>query len=352
MRACAAAGLLLFTACRSEEPRKLPEATSEAPAGVEGRWVSVVVPQDASLLEAPAIVRADPEASGEVSASARARVEKVHVRVGSRVERGAAIVDVVAPDVLRAAATYVGSSDRLAFHRERAAELERLRAEGLVDKARVFEQSMLAAELEATRNEALATLRGAGVDVANARSLTKGGVLTLRAPVAGVLVELNALPGETLDPGGAPLARIFGEGPIRVEVRTTSAWPVGAHAVLELADGEIIPLEPDPVASVIDPDAGTRIHWFSPVQERSLPNGLRGVVRLAAAAGVWEVPAGAILQVGEGSFAVRRRAGRVERVEVEVMASSGASALVRGPLQTGDQIAADAVRVQGMGDGP
>lgn len=352
MRPYAVAGLLLLAACRNEEPESAPETVSEAPPAADTRWVPVVVPQDASLLEAPAVVRADPDASGEVSSTARARVEKVHVRVGSQVERGAPIVDVLAPEVLRAAATYAGSADRLTFHRERAAELEQLRAEGLVDKARVFEQHMIAAELEANKNEALATLRGAGVDAAAARSLAKRGVLTLRAPVAGVVVELNAIPGEMVEVGGPPLARISGEGPIRVEVRTTSVWPGGTTVVLQLADGEVIPLEPEPLASVIDPDAGTRIYWFSPVEQRALPNGLRGTVRLAAAAGVWEVPAGAILQMGQSSFVVRRRSGGVERVQVEIVSSSGASALVRGPLQADDRIAADAVRAQGMDTSP
>lgn len=352
MRFSAVVGLLLLAACHNEEPESAPKAVSEAAPAADTRWVPVVVPKDASLLEAPAVVRADPEASGQVSSTARARVEKVHVRVGSRVERGAPIVDVLAPEVLRAAATYAGSADRLAFHRERAAELEQLRAEGLVDKARVFEQRMIAAELEASQNEALATLRGAGIDVATARSLAKGGMLTLRAPVAGVIVELNAIPGEIIEAGGPPLARISGEGPIRVEVRTTSVWPGGTSVVLELADGEVIPLAPEPLASVIDPDAGTRIYWFSPTEQRALPNGLRGTVRLAAAAGVWELPAGAVLQVGQSSFVVRRREDGVERVQVDVVSSSGASALVRGPLQSGDRIAADAVRAPGMGTGP
>lgn len=114
--------------------------------------------------------------------------------------------------------------------------------------------------------------------------------------------------------------------------------------MLELTDGREIPLRGEPVAGVIDPDAGTHVHWLVPEEDRPLPDGLRGVVRLAAGAGLWEVPAGAVLQQGTTSTVLRRRVGGVAQVEVVVAVSSGASALVRGPLQEGDEVAADPPR--------
>lgn len=335
---------VLLAACRGEGAPPLAQEAAEEPPTPEVRWVPVRPPGDASVLEAPAIVRADPDANGEVSVSVSARVERVHVQVGTRVERGALVVDVLAPQVLAAAATYVGASKRLAFHRARAEELDALREEGLVDKARVFEQRMQAIELDAAREEALATLRGAGVDPTQAEALTRRGSIALRAPVAGVVTELDARPGEMREPGSGPLARIRGTGAARVEVRTPSPWMGGASATLELSGGERVALRPEPIASAVEPEAGTHVHWLVPTAPLALADGLRGVVRIGARAGTWQVPAGAVLQ-GPGKPAVwRRRAGAVERVDVDVVAGSGANALVTGPLQENDEVAAEALR--------
>lgn len=344
---------LCLVACGRDETSAPPEEPAAPPAHtVALRWVPVMVPEDASLLEAPGVVRAAAEATGEVSSSYRARVERVHTRVGSVIERGDPVVDVLAPEVFEAAATYVGTSKRLELHAERAAELEQLRGEGLVEKSKVFEQRMLAAELEARRDEARAILRAAGVSTGAARALTNGGALTLRAPVSGIVVEVDAQPGEIRDAGTGPLARIRGEGSARVEVRTPSPWPQGERATLELADGREIALRGEPVASAIDPTSGTHMHWLVPEEERSLPDGLRGVVRIAARDGIWEVPAGAVQQEGTSSTVLRRRAGGVTQIEVVVVTSSGASALVRGPLQKGDEVAADPSRAPASGESP
>src|SRR5690606_36387726 len=254
--------VFLCVACRGEGgPAPAPEAAETPPTEVAAlRWVPVSAPQDASLLEAPAVVRAAAGASGEVSSSYRARVERVHTQVGSRVERGDPIVDVLAPEVFVAAAAYVGSKRRLELHAERAEELERLRAEGLVEKSRVFEHRMLAAELQARRDEARAVLRAAGVNPQTADALARGGALTLRAPVGGIVVELDAQPGEIREAAAGPLARTRGEGSARVEVRTPGACPAGDRAVPGLTDGRESPLRGEPVAVVIDPVAGTHVH--------------------------------------------------------------------------------------------
>jgi membrane fusion protein, heavy metal efflux system len=254
------------------------------------------------------------------------------------------MVDVLAPELLEAAASYVTSAQRLEFHQARAQELESLRTEGLVDKARVFEQRALAAELAAQRAAALATLRGAGIGEATAESLTRKGTLTLRAPVAGIVTELDARPGEMRDVGSAPFARIRGEGAARIEVRTPARWSGGDSVQLELISGETFELQPAPIASVVEPEAGTFVHWFLPKTPVALADGLRGVIRLQMKTGVWEVPAGAVLQKGATSTVIRRRAGRVAVIPVEVLASSGASALVTGELQAKDDVAADAAR--------
>jgi membrane fusion protein, heavy metal efflux system len=303
------------------------------------RLVEVRAPRDVSILESPAIVRADPASAGEIGSAFRAQVSRVHVRVGERVDAGDPVVDVIAPEVIEAAATRVAVERRLVVHRARAEELQRLREEGYVDAARVFEQRTTIAELEAERDRALATLRAAGVEPRHVAALTRRGTLTLRAPVSGVIVALDASPGEIREAGGAPFARVRGAGEIRVEVRTSEPWPGGEALTLEVPGERALSLVVEPLVSTLDPDTGTRLHWFVPEQPRALPDGLRGTVRLAPGGDVWEVPAGAILQDADGVRVVRVRDGSEDRVAVEIVASSGASALVRGALAPGDRVA-------------
>src|SRR5690606_20071902 len=146
---------------------------------------------------------------------------------------GDPVLDVVMAEVLDAAALVQGLSGRIAAHRARVEELERLRAEQLVDAARVFEQRAALAELEAQRAQALAVLRAASLDGGDAARVLRQGAITLRAPSAGVVRSLDARLGETREPGGAPFARVVGTGAARVEVRSTAPLPPAAAITFE-----------------------------------------------------------------------------------------------------------------------
>jgi multidrug efflux pump subunit AcrA (membrane-fusion protein) len=315
-----------------------PEAANATTAPT--RWVEVRRPSDGSILEAPAIVRAA-SATGDVSATVRVRVQRLHVQPGSVVAVDDPIVDVAAPELLDAAATYVGAGRRARTHADRADELDALRGEGLVSRAQVFEQRSSASDLEAERDRAGAVLRAAGLDPRESAALLRTGTLTLRAPVAGVIVELAARTGEIREAGSGPLARIYGEAPARVEVRTSEAWPTASAVTFDASDGRRFELAPTPLSTVVDPHDGTRVSWYAPRETVVLPDGLAGRARVVTSDDVWEVPVGAVAQRTGESELLRRRGDSQETVSVEVLGSSGASALVRGPLTEGDRVAAE-----------
>jgi len=337
--------LLLLAACGGGE--EVAPIEPEPPPGASSaptRWVEVSAPRDGSLLEAPAVARAA-DATGDVTVTLRARVERVHVRPGETVERGDPIADVGSPELLSAAAAYGGARRRLAVHTERAEELAVLRGEGLVPSADVFTQRATAAELRAARDEAAATLQGAGVSPRASGSLVRRGFLTLTAPASGVVTELRARPGAILEPGGPPVARIVGEAPARIEVRTAEPWPPATALIFLAVDGRTVELTPAPLATVVDPDDGTRLGWYAPRDPAArFQEGVRGVVRITGTAEVWQVPVRSVAQRTGESTVVRRRDGRVTQSPVQVLATSGASALVRGDLRAGDEVAADASR--------
>ena len=332
--------LVALAACTSEPPPMRP-AEPPSPATAASRFVTVKQPGDRSILESPAIVRASPAASGEVTAPAPLRIARVHVRAGDAVSAGDPIVDTYAPAVLDAAAVFLSSASRARAHEQRADQLEALLGEGLVRRAEVFERRAMAAELRADRLRAIAILRSSGVDPEDAANLLERGVVTLVAPVDGIVMELSARVGRSYEPGAAPIARIMGEASARVEVRSAKRWPAASSVVFTTSDGRRVALNPTPVASVVVPADGTIRSWFEPQEALSFPDGLVGTATISAANDVWEVPITSIGQGGGKSRLVRQRGETTEQIEVEVAAASGASALVRGPLEPGDRVASE-----------
>lgn len=337
--------------CTREQPPVPPTEASETAESAPSRFVPLRKPEDRSIVQAPATVRASAAASGEVTAPASLRIARVHVNVGQAVEAGDPIVDVLAPDLLDAAAVILTAAARAHAHEERAAQLEALLGEGLALRAQVFEQRTIAAELRARRLQAIALLRSAGIDPDRASALMQSGFVTLRAPVSGIVTELSARPGRSFEPGAMPIARLTGKAPARIEIQTAKGWPDATSVVFTSSDGRRIELEPSPVASVVMPSDGTTRYWFDPKTPIELPDGLVGIAEVFAAQDVWEVPAAAIRQRGERSVVMRRRAERSETVEIEVVAASGASALVRGPFDAEDLVASSFPE-QGAGSAP
>lgn len=328
---------VLASICGCAPEPKTPEPAPPASAAVSspGRWVKVRVAQDLTLLELPARVVGPAEASGVVAASLRAKVLRAHVRVGQRVEKGAPILDVVVPELLHAAATVSSVDVRLASVERRLGELTALKAEGLARAEVLFDLENRRAELSAERTLAHATLDSAGLGALDPKELVARGWLTLRSPAAGVVSALSAVPGEVREPGGAPFARITGEGVGRVEAALVRPLPAATAVDFVTPSGERWRLDPKPVAEVIDPDDGARTAWFELAAPSPLPGGLRGrIVVQPEAKGALEVPAEAIRERDGQTFVLRRTGtgGDQQPVPVVVTVRSGATALVEpGP---------------------
>ena len=341
---CSAAlcGLPLLAACTSPPVAPPPRAEASVPVTP---WVTVRSAEGLPLLEVPARVLAAPSATAEVVPPFRARVIRIEVRVGQKVSRGAAIIEVIVPEVMRAASAYVAAGTRIAAYGKHKAQLDALRGEGLVRLVDLAEVETRLAEALADQQTALGTLRSADLSGGEAARLLQGaGTLTLRSPIDGVVTELRASIGETHDNTDLPLAHIAGEGDVQIEARLTHALPAAARADFVTADGRRLHLRLAGTAPVVDPRDGTMLAWFAPEPAAQLPQGLPGKVQLHLPSGVTDataVPTRALLLLGSKTYVLRRSGGE-HRVEVTVLATSGADAVVRGPLHTGDEVAADA----------
>ncbi len=308
-------------------------------------WVRSRSTDGISLLEAPAVVLPSPEGQASVAPPFRARVARIDVRAGQRVRRGQTLAWVVMPEVVQAAGSYAAATTRLEAYSKRKAQLDALKNEGLVRLTDLLEAETRLAEARAEQQGALATLRAAQLEAGDAALVLAGsGQVALKSPIEGMVTALHATVGEAREPGGEPMVRIAGEGEPRIEARFAHAWPEeGARYELAVAGGQRVKVVLIARAPAVDPRDGAIVAWFQPPADSRLPNGLAGrlEVGLPPASGFAVVPARAVALDGSKAYVVVHRSGVAGRVPVEVLATSGADALVRG-LAADEEVAADA----------
>lgn len=321
----------------SEEEPPVPSARTP--------WVVARSSEGVPLLEAPAQVLPSPQGQAGVVPPYRARVVQVLVRPGDRVSKGQPLVEVVMPEVSTAAGAYAAASTRVDAYGRRKAQLDALKSQGLVRLVDVLEAETKMAEARADQQSAAATLRVAQIEPAEAAGIVSGKrPVCLRSPIAGMVTAVGVAVGDSREPTGEPVVRVSGEGDSRVEARFSR--PVDTeNAAFELitSSGSHHPLAFVARAPVIDPRDGTISVWLIPEKGTLLQPGLTGrvVVTLPGAAHVSVIPARAVGLSAGRAFVVARRNGKPERVLVEVIASSGAEALVKG-IAAGEEVAADA----------
>lgn len=139
----------------------------------------------------PGEVRFDPLSTAHVSPLVSGRVERVDVQLGDRVERGAVLAVLSSADVSAARATLAAARARL-----RAAESALERQRSLVAEGIGARRGLVEAESEA--REASAEVAGLQAQLSVLGSSGDG--VRLVAPIAGVVTQVHATPGETVSP--------------------------------------------------------------------------------------------------------------------------------------------------------
>ena len=347
-----------WSGCSPEAPPEPDEdaaAAHRSPAASATAWVKVTSPADLALVEIPAEVVGEPGSRSAVAPVFEGQVVEVYVRPGDVVEQDDPIADLSTPEVTRASAVARATREQLALQRKRLDELERLRDQGLIGTKEVFAIQERIAELEAQQASASATLAAAGV---HGRTRLQNGILRLRSPSAGTVTDVDAAPGQIRGPADGPLAVIVAEGPARIQASVSGAFPREAGASFVTREGRKVPLNPEPIATAIDPVDGMTRVWLTPRDpDVTLTHGLRGSLEIEAAedgsAGpqpnLMQVPSGALRLEPDGQAVVLVRHDEgTQEVPVTVESQSGTSALVRSEqLKVGDEVAADPALVLG-----
>ena len=211
----------------------------------------------------------------EIGLAFDGRVRALLVGVGERVEQDQPIAEVEVPELAVAAAEAQGLGAQRRVIEARRARVATLVAEGLEPRELLEGVEATLGDLTTRRDVALAMLQTADIRPADRAHLARRGVLRVRAPRAGVLVELLASEGGAVGPA-APLARLVGPSEAVVQITTARRPPAGAVTVLT-SDGEVTSTPTQ--EPVLDPSSG-RYHTFYPLA-LALPHGERVTVRFA-----------------------------------------------------------------------
>lgn len=295
----------------------------------------------------PAQVVLPPDQEYRISAPGDSQVQQVLVMENQAVKRGDPLLLISSQTFGERSLALVESHSRWNLARQNVQRDQELLAEGIISSRRVDEAKAAENDARAAFAQARSALIAAGLDESAITELTRQGkasnTLTVRAPVAGVVVELQAKPGwRSLE--GAPLLRLVKREKLWVDVQIPAHqagfWPVDTP--FHLADG-----------------TEARLLNLSPTTSNAQTRVLRGLINnppMHLLAGsyqqaqlplnqgdAWDLPLSAIARRGAQAYVFVRTDSGFIALPIEVLASGGQRALVKGALQEKQEIAATSV---------
>ncbi len=309
---------LSVTACRDLPDRP---ATHPAPAATAVEPSELVTVTREAISSGPAIsgeLRAAREAT--VRAEMAGSISNLTVEEGQMVRRGQVLCRIEAPSLRDSAASAqvnVQSADEaLATATREEERAARLVAQGLLPRRDLEAAHKTVADAEARRADAQAK---------HAAAIEQSGKSTVRAPLTGVVSTRAANAGDVVA-AGAPIVTIVDPAMLQLH----ASVPADALPLLKTGVPVEFRTSGDPnatfagridrIAPVADPvTRQVQVYVTVPNASRRLIAGLFAEGRVAAASGRGlVVPTAAVEMNDRGAWVSRVRAGRVERVPVDV----------------------------------
>lgn len=373
MRAFRIVGLMalcLGVACKTKPQQS--DTPSKSPTDESSR--RIVLPPDSPMLAeiqvqpaasakvptvevvAPGKLRADPNRLARVELPVTGRVTRVFVALGDAVVEGQPLMEVDSPEAEELQSKYLEARASVAETTAEfsKAEADHARIRDLFEHKAVARKEVLNADtvLEQRRQE-LAQAR-AQADEARERLKilglepgTLGKRFTLRAPLAGKVIEMNVAPGEFWSDISAPLMTVADLSKIWV----TSNVP--EQDISKIRVGALLDVEltafPDRtwrvavfrIADAVDPQTHTVTVWgeIDNPDELLRPEMFGRIRYVNAVATLPTVPAEAIVQSEAGPFVYRQVApGSFEPVPITLGVRHGDQVAVLKGIEAGDQI--------------
>ena len=316
----------------------------EAPVAVSGAQSSVW----------SGMVSVPPQGFEQVVAPLAGRVVRVAVAAGDEVAAGQVLLSVFSPDLVNLTQAWQSAQASEALAAQTLAREQRLWKEGIGIERRVREAETAVQQARIEREAAAARLRGAGVNVD--KNAAVGAELAIRAPRAGRVLSLQALPGAWLAAGEVVAGLSATEArwvEADVPVNTANSLRVGQMATIEAAQDLSLSGRVLAIGSLVDAARQTVSVRVAVEHAADLRPGLRVSLRFADAAhqALWRMPRAALVQV-DGALAVFvKRGDTVLPLAVKSQGSSEAQPALSGAFQAGDQVVVEgAVLLKGAWD--
>jgi RND family efflux transporter MFP subunit len=328
---------LTLTACQ----RTAEVATDDAPRMVRTASVEPVGPAVQGL---SGTVRARVEAP--LAFQVGGRISARLVDAGQSVAAGTPLFRLDPADLeqaVRAAEADAAAADTA--WRTAQAELARVREL----RAREFVSAQALERAELALRETQSRLEAAQARLAQARNAR--GYTELRAPAAGVLIDVTGQPGQVVA-AGQPVAVLAQQGAREIEVHFPDGVPPPQQGEAALPDGQTRALRLREAAPMVDALGRTRrtrytvealadgVTLGSVVATRFALPPANGGPSTPPQSPLWRVPVGALDERGHGPRVWRLQDGQPQPVPVQIVAIDDRMATVAGALQPGDRLVA------------
>ncbi|MGC9162492.1 MAG: efflux RND transporter periplasmic adaptor subunit [Thiomonas sp.] len=336
---CASLCLLAHVCCPSAAIAAGPtiplSAEQQTALGVR---LAAVQPAKAAFIDLPARVTVPLAQQAIVSAPAAGLITRLLVSPGDTVKPGQVVAELSSPQIAQLQRERTEAQSRLELAQRQLQRDTLLVDEGIVPRARLDASRAQSREAQAmlAERELALKLAGAGAGL--------NGAAQLRAPAAGVVTEVSALPGQRLDTG-APLLRIAQQGQLWLEL---DASPQQAGAIAVGAEVEVPAQQARGVVQAKSPalSAGQTVMVRARLtQPGALQAGavVQARIALPTPPGSWRVPPAAVTQIGGHDAVLLATDGGFRVVPVSIVARLNDAVIVRGALTSGARVAASSV---------
>jgi HlyD family secretion protein len=330
----AALSLALHSCGQKPAPAaEMPPADKAAPSDKQSMRVTRVAVRDLSeAIEARGrlVVREEAAVGSELPGY---RVAQVYVDEGDWVKQGQALArlddTLLQAQIAQAEATLATQKATADFQQSQLERAEMLTAEGAFSKEQLEQRRMQAIGAKASLNASRAAVNE--MKVRQSR-------MTLRAPVAGSILERNIRPGEISGSAMGPYFRIARDGLIELDAELTDAQLAliheGGAVQVALADGQVLQGKVRFISPRIDETTNLgRARVALPFNKALRPGGFAQANFSATASGILAVPASAIrYEAGGPAVMLVDEQNRVRRVPVKLGEHAGDYVqLVQGP---------------------
>lgn len=294
----------------------------------------------------PATVELPPSSEHIVSAPAAGLVRQIPVRINDVVTRGQIVARLISPDLGATQLQLVHAATRTRLARQTATRERSLHKEGIIPLRRVQEADAQLAEAQAILSQSQAALELAGMARSDITRVLRSGKfdnnLALRAPATGAVIEINVKPGQRIA-AADPLLRIADTATLWLEVRapadTARTWAKGALLHVAGRDAQARILSTDTAVDPASQTVAVRALVVSGAQQLRPGEAVKAIAPAPDLGNGWNIPLSALARDGARAVVFVRTAQGFDARPVEVVASAGQRARVRGRLAAGDRIA-------------